>query len=104
MPHIDKPQIEIVGTIGYRGPNWGLRGFPCSNIQPPIESADSPVFALLVARCALQMFQTGYGSVVVCLYFSSIQPSRFQPHNLRCETQHLEHPDAVPVHVYLVPL
>ena len=68
-----------------------------------LQSGQTGFFALLVTRCALQMSHPGLGQVVVSKYFISIQPSRSHARDLRCEPNHLEHPDTVPVHVYLVP-
>jgi hypothetical protein len=44
------------------------------------------------------------GQAAVSKYFLSIQTDRSHARNLRREANDLERPNAVPVHVYLVPL
>jgi hypothetical protein len=58
----------------------------------------------LVAHGALQVPDTGPGQVAISKYFFSNQAGRSHALNLRSEAKHLERPNAVPVHVYLVPL
>ena len=57
----------------------------------------------LVARGALQVPDTGLGQVAISRHFFSNQPAACTV-DLRSEAKHLERPNAVPVHVYLVPL
>jgi hypothetical protein len=58
----------------------------------------------LVARGALQVPDTSVGQIAISRYFLSDQVSRSHAFDLRGEAKHLERPNAVPVHVYLVPL
>jgi hypothetical protein len=62
------------------------------------------LLALLVARCALQMPPPSLGQMAVSKYFFSIQTGRSRARDPRCEANHLERQNAVPVHVDLVPL
>jgi hypothetical protein len=58
----------------------------------------------LVARGALQVPDTGLGRVAISRHFFSNQAGRSHAVDLRSEAKHLERPNGVPVHVYLVPL
>ena len=58
----------------------------------------------LVARDALQVPDTALGQVAISKYFFSNQAGVSHALDLRSEAKHLERPNAVPVHVYLVPL
>jgi len=60
--------------------------------------------SLLVARGSSQVPQAVRGHEATSSYFLSIQTGGSQAGDLRCETNHLERPNAIPVHVYLVPL
>ena len=58
----------------------------------------------LVAGGALQVPDTGLAQIAISMYLFSNQAGRWHALNLLSEAKHLEHPNAVPVHVYFIPL